>query len=70
MRYVKFILGALAVFLIVGFILENQQRVSVQFLGWSMPELPISLYILLSLLIGLAVGPLFGWYSSLRSSRG
>ncbi|WP_371321750.1 lipopolysaccharide assembly protein LapA domain-containing protein [Pseudomonas sp. PDM32] len=54
----------------MGFILENQQRVSVQFLGWSMPELPISLYILLSLLIGLAVGPLFGWYSSLRSSRG
>ena len=70
LRYFKFILVILAVVFIVAFVLENQEAVSVQFLGWLMPKLPVSLYMLLSLLIGLAVGPLFGWYASLRRSRG
>ncbi|MFS2199775.1 MULTISPECIES: LapA family protein [Pseudomonas] len=60
----------LIVVLIVAFVLENQELVGVQFLGWLMPKLPVSLYMLLSLLIGLAVGPLFSWCASLRKYRG
>ncbi|OOQ46590.1 hypothetical protein AO361_11095 [Pseudomonas fluorescens] len=70
MRYVGFILMILIVVLIVAFVLENQELVGVQFLGWLMPKLPVSLYMLLSLLIGLAVGPLFSWCASLRKYRG
>jgi len=69
-RYVGFILMILIVVLIVAFVLENQELVGVQFLGWLMPKLPVSLYMLLSLLIGLAVGPLFSWCASLRKYRG
>lgn len=69
LRYFKFILVVLTVLFVVAFVLENQQAVSIKFLGWFTPELPVSIYMLLSLLIGLAVGPLLGWYANLRRGR-
>lgn len=42
----------------VLFTLENQQTVSVFFLGFSGPQLPVSVLMAGSLLAGLAVGPL------------
>jgi uncharacterized integral membrane protein len=51
----------LLVLTILVFVLENQQSVSLMFLGWAGPQLPVSLVIVLALLIGLAIGPLLGW---------
>ncbi|WP_447803777.1 lipopolysaccharide assembly protein LapA domain-containing protein [Pseudomonas serbica] len=42
------------------FSLENQQPVSLAFLGWATPQWSVSVYILGALLLGLMVGPLLG----------
>jgi uncharacterized integral membrane protein len=47
--------------LILAFVLENQQNVSLQFLGWSVPQLPISLLVITALLVGMLIGPCVGW---------
>jgi uncharacterized integral membrane protein len=63
-----------AVFLLVlilavlAFVLENQQSVSLLFLGWAGPQLPISLFMVLALLIGMVIGPVVGWCVG-RTSR-
>ncbi|MGY2438947.1 LapA family protein [Pseudomonas sp. SDO52101_S400] len=58
----------LLVLLILAFVLENQQVVSLMFLGWSGPQLPVSVVAVLALLIGMAIGPIIGWILG-RSSR-
>lgn len=58
----------LLVLVILAFILENQQSVSLMFLGWTGPQLPLSLVVVMALLIGMVVGPVLGWLLG-RSSR-
>ncbi|POA46181.1 DUF1049 domain-containing protein [Pseudomonas sp. MPR-ANC1] len=58
----------LLVLLILAFVLENQQSVSLVFLGLSGPQLPVSLVAVLALLIGMLIGPILGWFLG-RSSR-
>ena len=43
---------------ILAFVLENQQDVALAFLGWSTPELPVSVFVTLALIVGMLVGPL------------
>ena len=75
MRNFKRVLLALFVLLLVlavlAFVLENQQSVSLLFLGWVGPQLPVSLLVVLALLVGMTIGPLLGWVlgRSSRSSR-
>jgi len=67
----RVLLGVLILFLvlvILAFVLENQQSVTLFFLGWAGPQLPVSLVIVLALLAGMVVGPLLGWILG-RSSR-
>jgi len=52
----------------LAFVLENQQSISLMFLGWAGPQLPVSLVIVLALLFGMLVGPVLGWFLG-RSSR-
>ena len=65
MRNVKRVLLALFVLLLVlailAFVLENQQSVSLLFLGWAGPQLPVSLVVVLALLVGMVIGPMLGW---------
>lgn len=42
---------------ILAFVLENQQDVALAFLGWSTPELPVSVFVALALIVGMLVGP-------------
>ncbi|MBL7227176.1 hypothetical protein PSFL_54270 [Pseudomonas sp. DD1] len=42
---------------ILAFVLENQQDVALAFLGWSTPELPVSVFVTLALIVGMLVGP-------------
>ena len=59
----------LLVLVILAFVLENQQSVSLLFLGWSVPLLPISLIVIAALLIGMLVGPVLAWLLG-RLSKG
>ena len=45
---------------ILAFVLENQQDVSLSFLGWSTLQLPVSVFVTLSLIIGMIIGPVLG----------
>ncbi|MBC3207688.1 MULTISPECIES: lipopolysaccharide assembly protein LapA domain-containing protein [Pseudomonas] len=58
----------LMVLVVLAFVLENQQSVALLFLGFSGPQLPVSLVVVLALLIGMLIGPLLGWFLG-RSSR-
>ena len=50
------------------FVLENRQTVSLLFLGWVGPQLPVSLVVVLALLVGMLIGPVLGWFLG-RASR-
>lgn len=52
----------LLILVILAFVLENQQSVSLLFLGLSGPQLPISLIVVLALLVGMLIGPVLGWF--------
>ncbi|MDR7281998.1 putative integral membrane protein [Pseudomonas corrugata] len=72
MRNFKRLLLAVFVLLLVlavlAFILENQQSVSLLFLGWAVPQLPVSVLVVLALLVGMIIGPILGWFLG-RASR-
>jgi putative membrane protein len=53
------LLLALLAFILL-FTLENQQAVALVFLGFSFPQLPVSVLLLGGLLLGLMVGPAMG----------
>jgi putative membrane protein len=73
MRSVKRVLLGVFVLLlalaILLFVLENQQSVSLLFLGWTGPQIPLSLVVVLTLLVGMVIGPLLGWFLG-RVSKG
>jgi putative membrane protein len=52
------IFSLLLVLAVLAFVLENQQSVSLLFLGWSGPQLPVSVVTVGALLTGMVMGPL------------
>lgn len=66
MRNLKRVLIAVFVLLLVlailAFVLENQQSVTLLFLGWAGPQLPVSVVMVVALLIGMVVGPIVSWF--------
>ena len=58
----------LMLLIVLAFVLENQQSVSLLFLGFSGPQLPVSVVAVLALLIGMLIGPVLGWFLG-RTSR-
>ena len=67
-RILLSVLILLLVLAILVFVLENQQSVSLLFLGWAGPQLPVSVITVGALLIGMLSGPVFGWVLG-RASR-
>jgi uncharacterized integral membrane protein len=70
-NFKRILLGIFVLLLVLvtlAFFLENQQSVALMFLGWSGPELPVSLVVVVALLIGMLVGPIIGWFLG-RSSK-
>jgi lipopolysaccharide assembly protein A len=60
LRFKRIFLGVFVPFstlVVLTFVLENQQAASLSFLGWRTVALPVSVFVTLSLIIGLAVGP-------------
>lgn len=73
MRNVKRVtLGTLMlvlVLMVIAFVLENGQPMSLLFFGWSTPQLPVAVYITLALLLGMMIGPVLGWFVAQRMKR-
>ncbi|KAB5619180.1 LapA family protein [Pseudomonas putida] len=73
MRNLKRALAAFWVLLLAAlvlfFVLENQQAVSLVLFGWVAPAVPVAVLVLTALVVGLAVGPLLGAYGVMRSKR-
>ena len=73
MRNLKRVMLAFVVLFLVlailAFVLENQQSVSLLFLGWSGPQVPVSLAVLSALLLGMLIGPFLGWFVRRTSIR-
>ncbi|MFK7699193.1 lipopolysaccharide assembly protein LapA domain-containing protein [Pseudomonas caspiana] len=70
--FTRVIAALVALALIVStivFILENQQKVSLVFLGWSSPELFLAVPVIIALLAGMLIGPFLGWVVVLRKKR-
>ena len=61
-RLVIAIFVLLLLFAVLTFVLENQQSVSLLFLGWSGPQLPVSVVIVFAMLAGMLIGPVLGWF--------
>lgn len=46
--------------LVLAFVLENQQEITISFFGWATPQLPASVFLALSLIVGMVAGPVLG----------
>lgn len=58
-KRVVLVLAVLAVaFVILAFVLGNQQEVSLSFLGFATAEMPVSVFVVLALIVGTLIGPL------------
>ncbi|MGE1155975.1 LapA family protein [Pseudomonas kitaguniensis] len=51
---------------ILGFVLENQQSVALSFLGFASAQMPVSVFVVMALIIGMLVGPLLNILVSSR----
>ncbi|NIL15048.1 LapA family protein [Pseudomonas sp. AN3A02] len=62
MRGVKRVAVVLAVLIValvvVAFVLENQQGVSLSFLGLATGQMPVSVFVVVALIVGMLLGPL------------
>jgi uncharacterized integral membrane protein len=69
-KKLSLLLAVLAVLVVtLLFSLENQQSVSLTFTGWSAPSIPVSFYIVAAFLLGLLLGPLWGFMIVHRNNK-
>lgn len=68
-RALLVIILLLLAFSVLVFVLENQQVQALSFLGWVTPQIPVSVFITLSLVVGLLIGPLLGIVFQRRAHR-
>lgn len=72
MRGVKRFVAVLAVLVValvvLTFVLENQQGVALSFLGLATGQMPVSVFVVVALIVGMLVGPLL--VVVVRSRRG
>ncbi len=73
MRNLKRLLSAFFVLVLATitlfFVLENQQSVALTLFGWVAPSVPVAVVVMLALLVGMAAGPLLGFYVAARAKR-
>ena len=68
-RALLVIILLLLAFSVLVFVLENQQVQTLSFLGLVTPQIPVSVFITLSLVVGLLIGPLLGIVFRRRAHR-
>ena len=65
-RAVLIIVMLLVALATIGFMLENQQSIRLEFLEVSSPELPTSLFMVIAFILGSLLGILVGWLMTTR----
>ncbi|OCW24944.1 lipopolysaccharide assembly protein LapA domain-containing protein [Pseudomonas sp. S3E12] len=69
-KRVSLVLVILALVLVtLAFVLENQQGVTLSFLGWNTAQLPVAVFITLALIAGMLISPLLGAMIRLAGRR-
>lgn len=66
-RVALVVAGLLVAFVVLAFVLENQQSVSLSLLGQTSGQFPVSVFVVLALIVGMLIGPLLGMI--MRSRR-
>lgn len=68
-RVFSVLLLSLLILIVIAFVLENQQQVTVSILGWSMASIPVALVALSGIVLGLLLGMLTFAVHSLVTRR-
>jgi uncharacterized integral membrane protein len=68
-RILLVVVAMVVVIVTAAFMLENRQPVALTFFGWSAPEVSVAVPVVLALLAGMLIGPVFAWIASLRRKR-
>ena len=66
-RLIFFVIVLMIVPTTVVFMLENQQLVTLVFFNWSAPELSVAGLMILTLLVGMVIGPIVASITRLRT---
>lgn len=66
-RFVVVLVVVLAALAVLAFVLENQQGVALSFLGWSTAQMPVAVFVVVALIVGMLIGPVLGLF--FRSRR-
>ncbi|MGY2409971.1 LapA family protein [Pseudomonas pergaminensis] len=59
-RVVVMLMVLVVALVVLAFVLENQQGVSLSFLGWATGEMPVSVFVVVGLIVGMLIGPVLG----------
>lgn len=59
-RFVAVLVAVLATLVVLAFVLENQQSVALTFLGWSTAQMPVAVFVVVALIVGMLIGPVLG----------
>lgn len=57
-RVVAVLIAVLAALVVLAFVLENQQGVALSFLGWNTAQMPVAVFVVVALIVGMIMGPL------------
>ncbi|CRN01032.1 MULTISPECIES: lipopolysaccharide assembly protein LapA domain-containing protein [Pseudomonas] len=68
-RVVAILIAVLAGLVILAFVLENQQGVALSFLGWSTAQMPVAVFVVIALIVGMLIGPLLGVFVRRRRHK-
>lgn len=68
-RILLIVVALVVVAVTMVFMLQNRETVSLTIMGWSAPEISVAVLIVLALLLGMLIGPVFTWIASLRKKR-
>lgn len=67
MRYLQALLFLIVALLLTGFIQQNSGSVYLKYFGWSTPDMPLSLFMIIAFAAGYAVAVLFGFSGNIRN---
>jgi uncharacterized integral membrane protein len=68
-RVVLVLTVLVAVVVVLAFVLENQQGVTLSFLGWSTAQMPVAVYVVVALIVGMIIGPVLGVFVHRRRQK-
>ena len=68
-RVVAVLIAVLAALVVLAFVLENQQGVALSFLGWSTAQMPVAVFVVVALIVGMVIGPVLAAFARRRPNK-